>query len=155
MKDWRGQLSEREINTQLSYPVRTNFAYGILSCSSQFPSCARQEHLPLQVLYVFMCKQFHLGLPGPHTAHVPILIALLPKPSFLYQLFKCRASSRPLLVSFFLFHPRWVIQLAARFQPRPSSVLQTQRHNCLLDTSWLPLRCPSLNRAKAQLTSFL
>lgn len=96
-------MSERKIKTQLSCPVRSNSACGILPLFFQFPNGACQKHPPLQVLYIFVCKEFHMWLLGPHSAHVPILIALLPQPSFLCHLFKCPSSSCPLLVSFFLF----------------------------------------------------
>lgn len=90
-------MSERKIKTQLSCPVRSNSACGILPPFFQFPNCACQKHPPPRVLYIF------IWLLGPHSAHVPILIALLPQLSFLCHLFKCPSSSTPLLVSFFLF----------------------------------------------------
>lgn len=60
IKDQRRHLSERKINTQPSYPMSTNFAHGILSCPSQLPSCPCQKCLHLQILHVYLCKQFHL-----------------------------------------------------------------------------------------------
>lgn len=97
IKDRRVHLSKRKIKTQPSCPVSTNFAHGILSCPSQCPSYPCQRCLHLQVLYVYLCQQFHLW---PLSSHSAILIPQPPSAFLVCLLLKYQGCSCPPLASF-------------------------------------------------------
>lgn len=124
IKDWRGYLSERKTKTHPSYPASTNFSHRILSCPSQFPSCPCQKYLPLQELYCV--NNFTFWLLGPHSAQFPILITLLPQPSLSAGRLNANIAHVPSW-SLLSLLSHWAVLSDAWLQPRPSSMLQTQR----------------------------